>query len=171
MILLLIGPSGSGKTTIGTLLARRIDAVFADADDFHSEANKEKMRMGHPLTDTDRKPWLAKLNQLLRSWFDSNTDGVLACSALKVSYRQNLKDGIPPGVMVVILLEVPPDALLDRLSRRDHEFMSVTLLKTQLDLLEPLSNTGREFTIVNQGDPEQVVTTIVSSLATVVATP
>ena len=83
MIVVLMGVSGSGKTTIGTLLAQRTGTVFADADDYHPAANKEKMRAGIPLNDEDRQPWLEILNGLLRSWYQSGEGGVLACSALK----------------------------------------------------------------------------------------
>ena len=79
MIVILMGVSGSGKTTIGTLLAERLHMAFADADDYHSAANKAKMAAGHPLNDDDRQPWLETLNSLLLKWFEAGKGGVLAC--------------------------------------------------------------------------------------------
>ena len=69
MVVVLMGVSGSGKTTIGTLLAQKTGTVFADADDYHPAANKQKMAAGQPLNDDDRQPWLEELNRLLQSWF------------------------------------------------------------------------------------------------------
>ena len=90
MIVVLMGVTGSGKSTIGALLAERTGAVFADADDYHPLANKEKMASGHPLNDDDRQPWLETLNGLMRGWLAAGKNGVLACSALKESYRATL---------------------------------------------------------------------------------
>ena len=78
MIVVLMGVSGSGKTTIGTLLAERSGAIFADADDYHPATNKAKMAAGNPLNDEDRQPWLETLNGLLQGWFRDGKSGVLA---------------------------------------------------------------------------------------------
>lgn len=90
MIIILMGVSGSGKTTIGKLLANSLDWEFSDADAFHSLENVEKMRCGIPLTEADRIPWLQDLQTAIQNWLQENKNMVLACSALKQSYRQFL---------------------------------------------------------------------------------
>src|SRR5260370_4387340 len=94
MIIVVMGPTGSGKTTSGHLLAQRLGWDFVDADEFHSAANKAKMHQGIPLTDADRAPWLAALRKQVERWLAENRNVVLACSALKQSYRDLLwRDG------------------------------------------------------------------------------
>ena len=88
MIVVLMGVSGSGKTTIGKLLAERTGWTFADADDYFPQSYKDKMAAGHPLTDEDRAPWLWTLNKVLRRWDEEETNGILACSALKEKYHE-----------------------------------------------------------------------------------
>lgn len=161
MIVLLMGVSGSGKTTIGTLLAERTGAVFADADDFHSEANKAKMAVGVPLTDEDRGPWLLRLNQLMRWWFAAGTSGVLACSALRESYRHTLTTGLPYGTVRLVFLDGPRELIGERLARRVHAYMNARLLESQLKTLEPPKDGVR---IVNDRPPAVVVNEIVAEL-------
>src|SRR6202453_5416858 len=121
MILVLMGVTGSGTTTVGKLLAAETGWQFADADDFHSAANKQKMHANIPLTDEDRKPWLATLHQLLLGWYEGGTSGILGCSALKQSYRDVLKAQIPPLNIRFILLDVSTKVLEERLrGRRNH---------------------------------------------------
>ncbi len=124
MIVVLMGVTGSGKTTIGTLLAQRTGTVFADADDYHPAANKEKMRAGIPLNDDDRQPWLEILNGLLRGWYQSGEGGVLACSALKEKYRQTLASGLPENAISFVWLDADKELLSERLAgaaSRVHE--------------------------------------------------
>src|SRR5258708_13473070 len=101
MIIVVMGVTGSGKTTIGNLLAARLAWHFADADDFHSAANKEKMHKGIPLTDADRLPWLAAIHDQIAKWLALKQNAVLAGSALKRSYRQQIWSG--PEVRFVYL--------------------------------------------------------------------
>jgi gluconokinase len=136
MIVVLMGVSGSGKTTIGTLLAQRCGAIFADADDFHPPANKQKMAAGHPLNDEDREPWLETLNQLLRGWHDGGKSGILACSALKEKYRETLSSGMPEGAMTYVFLDGSRELIASRLAARHHEFMNSKLLDSQFAALE-----------------------------------
>jgi gluconokinase len=162
MIVVLMGVSGAGKTVIGTLLAERSGATFADADDYHPAANKQKMHSGQPLTDEDRQPWLEQLNALLRQWFEAKQSGVLACSALKQQYRETLASGMPHDAISFCLLEVPRELLEQRLAERHHEFMTPKLLSSQLATLE----TPKDAWIVkNDRTPDEVVSEILSHIS------
>ena len=162
MIVVLMGVSGSGKTTIGTLLAERMGAVFADADDYHPAANKAKMAAGNPLNDEDRQPWLETLNQLMRGWNESGKGGVLACSALKESYRTTLASGMPAGAVKFVLLDGDRELIASRLAHRKHEYMNPKLLESQLATLEPPADA---LTVVNDRAPEEIVEKILQELA------
>jgi len=164
MIVVLMGVSGSGKTTIGTLLAERTGAVFADADDYHPLANKQKMAAGHPLDDDDRQPWLETLNGLMRGWFKEGSSGVLACSALKAKYRDTLASGMPEGAVHFVLLEGSPDLIAQRLAARKHEYMNPNLLASQLKTLETPSE-AEAFRIVNDRPPKVIVDKILAHVA------
>ena len=133
MVVLLMGVSGAGKTTVGTLLASQLGWEFADADDYHSAANVEKMRSAIPLTDRDREPWLESLRALIVSWIGSGKNGVLACSALKKAYRDKLVVG--PEVRVVYL-KVDREVLRERLLGRHGHYMKEEMLESQVETLE-----------------------------------
>lgn len=134
MIILVMGVSGSGKTTIGQLLAETLHWQFSDADSFHSPENIEKMRHGIPLNDLDRMPWLLAMQEAMKKWLAENQNVVLACSALKASYREYLLIG-NEGVKL-IYLKGSFDLIRHRLHERHHHFMSEKLLKSQFDTLE-----------------------------------
>jgi gluconokinase len=164
MILVLMGVTGSGKTTIGKLLAAETGWRFADADDYHSEANKAKMHASIPLTDADRMPWLATLHQLLLGWYEGGTSGILGCSALKASYRDMLTPQIPAVNIRFILLEVPRVELEERLAERKNHYMSPQLLQSQLDTLEVTPDLMR---VNAEGPPAKIVQEILDQLLVV----
>jgi len=133
-IYIIMGVSGCGKSTIGKLLAAKLEVPFFDGDDFHPEANVQKMASGHPLNDLDRKDWLKKLNELA---FDHRTDGtVIACSALKEKYRAQLKRGLE-AEMVFVYLKGTFEEIHARLKERQGHYMPIELLKSQFKTLEP----------------------------------
>ena len=164
MILVLMGVTGSGKTTIGKLLAAETGWRFADADDFHSEANKTKMHAGIPLTDDDRKPWLDTLHQLLLGWYEAGISGILGCSALKQSYRDVLTPQIPPVNIRFILLDVSRPVLEERLKGRKNHYMNPELLQSQLDTLEVTPDLMR---VCAEGPPDKIVQEILDEILTV----
>jgi gluconokinase len=162
MIVVLMGVAGSGKTTIGTLLAQRTGAEFADADDYHPLANKQKMAAGHPLNDEDRQPWLETLNHLLQDWSAAGKSGVLACSALKAAYRTTLSNGLPNGAVTFVFLDAPKELLAERLASRKHEYMNPKLLDSQLATLETPTDALR---IVNDHAPDEIVSQILTHIS------
>jgi gluconokinase len=134
---LVMGVSGSGKSTVGKALADRLGWTFADADDYHPPANREKMSRGEPLTDEDRQPWLEKLHDLIAEHALEQKTIVLACSALKEKYRDILVGDLE-GVTLVFL-RGDAELIAERMRQREH-FMPVSLLETQLATLEPPTN-------------------------------
>jgi gluconokinase len=133
MIVLLMGVTGSGKTTVGKALAANLGWKYFDADEFHPVTNVTKMRAGVPLDDVDRQPWLETLAQLIREKIHGGESAVLACSALKQTYRDTLS--ISDEVRVVYL-NGDRGTIAERLrSRRDH-YMNPNLLASQFETLE-----------------------------------
>ena len=131
MIVLVMGVAGVGKTTLGEALARALGWRFLDADDYHPPQNVAKMKAGIPLDDADRWPWLARLNRELKDL----DNAVLACSALKESYRERLAQGIPQ--FTVVYLHASAGLIRSRMAARKHPYMPAALLDSQLATLEP----------------------------------
>ncbi len=134
LVFYVMGVSGVGKSTIGKGLAESLQIPFFDADDYHPESNIKKMNSGMALDDHDRQPWLERLNSLAQEQL-ATTSCVIACSALKQSYRNTLKQGIELHSKFVFL-EGSFDLINERLEKRDH-FMPASLLQSQFDALEP----------------------------------
>lgn len=154
MIVIVMGVVGAGKTTVGQLLARQMGWEFADADDFHSQANVEKIRHGIPLTDADRQPWLESLRAQILSWTAAQRSGVLACSALKRSYRAELQTG--PDVRFVYLRGTS-ELIARRLHARHGHFADEQILASQFADLE----TPEAAVTVDIGPPpEDIVATV-----------
>jgi gluconokinase len=131
MIVLVMGVAGVGKTTIGEALAKALGARFIDADDYHPPENVAKMKAGIPLQDADRWPWLQRLNEELKK----QRNAVLACSALKQSYRQRLAEGLP--AFRIAYLHGSAELIRERMKGRQHRYMPAALLDSQLATLEP----------------------------------
>ena len=154
MIVIVMGVVGAGKTTVGRLLAQQLNWEFADADDFHPRENVEKIRRGIPLNDDDRQPWLQSLRTAITNWISEERQVVLACSALKRSYRQELGNG--PQVKFVYL-KGSTDLIAERLRSRQGHFADGQILASQFaDLEEP--ETAVSINIANS--PLEVVTEI-----------
>jgi gluconokinase len=135
MIAIVMGVTGSGKTSVGRLLAQQLGWEFADADDFHPSANVEKISHGIPLTDEDRAPWLDRLRIQITNWIVNGQNAVLACSALKRTYRQELSVG--PEVRFVYL-KGSAELIAQRLRLRRGHFADEKILASQFaDLEEP----------------------------------
>ena len=161
MIVILMGVTASGKSTIAAELIRLTGWQFAEGDDYHSPANKQKMHAGLPLTDEDRAPWLASLHNVIAAWVRNGQSGVMTCSALKQSYRDVLTKDVPNGLCRFVLLEVPLAVLEERLKDRPGHFMNPDLLQSQLDTLEmPLDALRVDAT----GSPSVVAQKILSQL-------
>jgi gluconokinase len=158
VIVVVMGVTGAGKTTIGVRLARRLGWDFVDADSFHSPANVEKIRQGIALNDADRAPWLRSLHDAMEGWAAAHKNVVLACSALKRSYRDELGLG---GETKFIYLKGSYDLISRRLQQRHGHFASETILASQFaDLEEP----DEAITVAIDHTEDEIVAEIVRQL-------
>ncbi len=136
--IIVMGVSGSGKTSVGKALVQQLEWDFYDADDFHPSENVAKMEKGIPLNDSDRAPWLASLHDLISSTLKADRHGILACSALKERYRQQLLDGNPD--VQLVYLKGTYDLIWSRMSERTDHFMKSQMLQSQFETLEEPTN-------------------------------
>jgi carbohydrate kinase (thermoresistant glucokinase family) len=158
MKIVVMGVTGCGKTTVGAALAEALGIEFIDSDDLHPESNKKKMSSGIPLTDSDREPWLQEVSKTLQK----HESVVVACSALKKSYRSTILAGAPTTKFVH--LSGSQELIFARLSERSHHFMPIGLLDSQFEILEPLGHTetGKVFEISQPVD--QIVNEVIAWL-------
>lgn len=162
MILIAMGVSGCGKSTIGEMLAARLGCGFADADGFHSAANKAKMHQGIALTDEDRWPWLRAIRAAVEEKRAAGLTHVFACSALKQVYRDILRDG--DSDIIFLYLKGSFEVLRERLKTRKGHFFDPALLQSQLDTLEePAADEAIVADILLS--PEAIVAQIMAHLA------
>jgi gluconokinase len=138
MVVILMGVSGAGKTAVGERLAAHLGWAFHDGDDFHPEANVRKMAAGEPLTDEDRRPWLAAIRELIEAHELEGRDAIVACSALKEAYRRYLLADAP--TTRIVYLRGTPSLIEERLRRRRGHFFRAELLASQFAALEEPSS-------------------------------
>jgi gluconokinase len=160
-----MGVAGAGKTTVSAALAERLGWTLAEADEFHSQSNIDKMASGSPLTDDDRWPWLASIRDWMSAQAAAGRSTVLTCSALKRSYRDLLAHA--DGRVVFAHLDGTPELLAERMASRSGHFMPTGLLPSQLATLEPLTeeelSRGHLRLDISQ-TPEGIVDSIVEGL-------
>ena len=154
VIVIIFGVSGAGKTTLGKLLARDLGWQFYEADDFHTQANIDKMRHGVALTDDDRCPWLERLRKRIERSLEASEDAVLACSALKEKYRRYLRLNVK---VKLVFLRGDYELIADRLRKRRGHFMDPELLQSQFDDLEEPQPGERAVVIEPEGSPRELV--------------
>lgn len=161
--IVVMGVSGSGKTTVATSLAERMGRPFAEADEFHPQANVEKMAAGIPLTDDDRWPWLRTVRDWMSEQAAAGRRGVITCSALRRVYRDVLREA--HGGVVFVQLDADPAVLLERMKRRKGHYMPPELLRSQLDTLEPLGGDENGVVVSTEGTPDETVAAAFDRLA------
>ena len=154
--IILMGVSGSGKTVIGKALAPKINAEFIDGDNLHSQRNVDKMAAGIPLTDADRLDWLQLIAKVGREHAGNGANCIIACSALKKSYRDLLR--VDNQSIRFVYLKGSFDLIHDRIVKRAHQYMPSSLLQSQFETLEePQANEPDVFTVsIDQNIPEIV---------------
>ncbi len=158
-VYVIMGVSGSGKSTVGQALAAQLECPFYDGDDFHPPENVAKMAGGSPLTDADRAPWLARLHDLLADHLARGETAVVACSALKESYRDLLHGG-HEGVKFVYL-QGSFDLIWQRMAQREAHYMKADMLQSQFDTLEEPTAATAQIMAIDQ-DVADVVAAIVA---------
>lgn len=145
MVIILMGVSGCGKTSVGKQLSKQIGVPFFDADDYHPQSNIEKMSRNIPLSDVDRIPWLKTLAKQIEGW-ELSGGAILACSALKESYRKILSSG---DVSIFwVFLEGSFELIQKRMKTRTNHYMKPELLQSQFDALE-IPNYGLKIDIAS----------------------
>lgn len=148
-----MGVAGCGKSSVGTALARRLGATYAEGDALHPRANIEKMSAGIPLDDADRAPWLARVGEALRT---ARSPTLIGCSALKRRYRDTIR-GAAGGPVVFVHLTGSREVIRERMAHREGHFMPVALLDSQFAALEPLEADEIGFALDIAASPDTLV--------------
>lgn len=164
MIIIVMGVTGSGKTTVGEKLAERLGWTFRDSDEFHPQANIDKMSRGIGLNDADRQPWLDAIGEAMRGSEQRGASAVIACSALKRKYRDQLRGAMKRDPVWFVYLEGDRQTLEQRLRDREHHFAPVELLDSQFDALEPPGDDERAVRIDITKEPDAIVDKILQML-------
>jgi gluconokinase len=162
-IYVVMGVAGSGKSLIGTGLARALDVEFVEGDNFHSPENVQRMASGISLTDADRAGWLAALAEQVRRARKAKVGLVVACSALKKSYRDILRAAAPD--VQFIFLEGKPGLIAERLKKRAGHYMPASLLESQLGTLEKPTPDERAWTCDITKLPAEIVNDLVGRIS------
>ena len=150
-----MGVGGSGKSTIAAGLALRLGWEFGEGDGFHPPENVATMAAGVPLTDADRRPWLERLAAWIAGHDEAGRSSVLACSALRRSYRDVLRTGAP--AVRFLHLTGPAEVLAERMGDREGHFMPGSLLRSQLDTLEAIEPDEDALVLDVRADPDALV--------------
>lgn len=159
-----MGVSSSGKSTVGAALGRALHAPFLDGDDFHPPANVEKMRVGTPLTDGDRWPWLETFAVALHEAAAKKGVAVGACSALRKAYRDFITEKAGEPVLFVYL-DGSREVIGERMAKRKHAYMPESLLDSQFATLEvPDPQTENVFPVPVTDSVDKIVRTVTASL-------
>jgi gluconokinase len=157
--LIVMGVSGSGKSTIAEKLAQRIGWTYEDGDTFHPASNVAKMKAGHPLTDADREPWLRAIAAEIDRACKAGEHAVIACSALKRSYRDILVHG--RNDVRIVYLDGSKQLIAERLAKRKGHFMPQGLLDSQFSTLEPPTSDEHPLTVPIDATVDTIVDNIV----------
>src|SRR4051812_112378 len=163
-IYVVMGVSGSGKSVVGAALANELDVEFVDGDDYHTAANVERMAAGVPLTDADRAAWLGALAARIREAGDAGVGLVVACSALKRSYRDVLRSAAPD--LQFVFLEGSRQLIATRLETRRGHYMPASLLDSQLATLEAPAPNERVWVADISQTPRDIVDNLLARVST-----
>lgn len=157
--IIVMGTQGVGKSTIGEMLGNALGVPFIDGDRLHPEKNVQKMASGTPLDDSDREPWLHIVGQTLAE-YQHQGGAVIACSALKRSYRDLLRSHVPHAYIVEPW--GPQELIQARVQARSHEFMPPTLLQSQYATLEPLAADERGVRVSVEPSPSEIIAAVLA---------
>ncbi|TRW46002.1 gluconokinase [Georgenia yuyongxinii] len=159
---IVMGISGGGKTTLAMMLAGKLGYVFAEGDEFHSQANRDKMQAGIPLDDDDRAPWLRSIQDWMTAEARAGRSTVVTCSALKKRYRDVLRAA--EGSTVFVHMAPPVDLTAERLQTRQGHYMPASLLDSQVATLEELEEDEVGFKVTSAGTPPEVLAQVLGEL-------